>query len=116
AGAGHLTRVLLKFGLLSALMGVPAAAFGATIPALLRSRGDLARDSGRLLFVSSMANVLGFFLMAFALHRYLDYGVLVLVVAGLACASVLAYQRFRGRAALGAAALFVLAIVLPRAR
>ena len=66
--------------------------------------------------VSAMANVLGFLLMAFALHRYFDYGILVLLVAGLACASVLAYQRLRGSPAVAAVALMVLATGLHRAR
>lgn len=115
-GEAYLAGVLLRFVALAAIMGLPATAFGATIPALLRSRGDLARDSGRLLFLSSMANVLGFLLMAFVLHRLLDYGVLALVVAGLGCASVLAYERGRGRRALAAVALFLLAIALHRTR
>jgi hypothetical protein len=65
--------VLLKLGLILALMGVPAIGFGATIPTLLHEHQDVARESGQLLFVSSMANVLGFCLMAFLLHRFFDY-------------------------------------------
>lgn len=108
--------VLLRFAMLAALMGAPAIAFGATIPVLLRTQGDLARDSGKLLFVSSLSNVFGFLLMAFGLHKYFDYGVLVLVVAGLASASVLVYQRFRGTPAIAAVAFVTLGIVLHSTR
>ena len=55
----------LKFGLVLVLMGLPAVGFGATIPALLQRHRDVARESGQLLFCSSMANAVGFVLMAF---------------------------------------------------
>src|SRR6185503_10072332 len=59
------TMVLLKFAALFALMGVPAVAFGALIPALLNDSDAVAKDSGKLLFASSLANAFGFLLMAF---------------------------------------------------
>ena len=62
--------ILLKFAVLGLLMAVPATAFGATIPALLREDEDVARRSGELLYLSSIANAGGFLLMAFVLHRY----------------------------------------------
>ena len=82
----------LKFGVLALLMGIPATTFGATIPALLNSRREVARESGTLLYISSLANVGGFLLMALVLHQYLDYGVQLLVIAGLVTASLLVYK------------------------
>ena len=93
---------------LTLLMGVPAVAFGATIPALLGELGDVARDSGKLLCLSSLANAAGFLLMALVLHRHLDYGVLIIVVAAFAALGVLVYARGRGRVALAAGGIFVL--------
>ncbi len=78
--------VPFKMLVLAVLMLVPAMGFGATVPALLGAgRGHLARDSGRLLFYVSLANAAGFALMTSWLHLQLDYGVLLLTVAALAC-------------------------------
>lgn len=91
ASQAYPTLVLLKFGLVFALTGPAAVGFGATIPALLRTSEHVARESGELLFVSSMANAAGFLLMAFGLHRYLDYGPILLVVAALGAAALLVH-------------------------
>jgi predicted membrane-bound spermidine synthase len=82
------TLVLLKLGMVVAWMGPAATGFGATIPALLHSHRDVARESGRLLFWSSIANAAGFLLMAFVLHRLLDYGPLLVLVAVAAAAAL----------------------------
>ncbi len=83
----------LKGIVLFALMGIPAITFGATIPALLNDgEKNVAVESGRLLFVASLANVAGFLLMALVLHRYLDYGVQLLVISGLVVLALLVYQ------------------------
>jgi len=84
--------VAVKFGVVFVLMGLPAIGFGATIPTLLRAYRDVARESGQLLFFSSVANALGFLLMAFVLHRYLDYGPILLAVAALTAAAVLLHS------------------------
>lgn len=84
--------LLLKGGILALLMGIPAITFGATIPALLDTRSEVAQESGYLLYLSSLANVGGFLLMALVLHQYLDYGVQLLVIAGLVTASLLVYK------------------------
>ena len=98
----------LKYSLVFVLMSLPAIGFGATIPALLRIYQDVARESGQLLFCSSIANVLGFLLMAFVLHRYFDYGPLLLITAVLtACALFL--QTRRRRVALMAGVVLVVA-------
>ena len=106
---GAVSDLALKVAALGLLMGVPATAFGATIPALLAEQGDVARDSGRLLCVSSLANAAGFLLMAMVLHRFLDYGVLLLVVTAIAALSVLVYTSARGWLPAGALALAGLA-------
>ena len=102
--------VLLKLGLILVLMGIPAIGFGATIPTLLHEHQDVARESGHLLFVSSMANVLGFCLMAFLLHRFFDYGPLLLIVAGLTGVALLVHSGPKRPATWAGAALLVLAV------
>ncbi|HUR47193.1 MAG TPA: hypothetical protein VMZ27_15035, partial [Candidatus Saccharimonadales bacterium] len=87
-----------KLGALVLLMGVPAAAFGALIPALLTELGNVARQSGKLLFVSSLANAAGFLLMAFVLHRYVDYGLILLAIAGLLLIAIVIHGGFRSAA------------------
>lgn len=111
-----LTAVLLKVGLLMACMGVPACAFGALIPALLREQLDVARNSGRLLFFSSIANAGGFLLMAFVLHRLLDYGVVLLVVGVITGAAVLVSAGLRSRPAFAALLILGASVVLHQTR
>jgi len=79
----YLLSVCLKLGALFLIMGVPAISFGATIPALLPTQKNVARESGELLFISSIANAFGFLLMVFVLHRFFDYGVIILIVGSL---------------------------------
>lgn len=96
AAANGLALLFLKGGMLVVLMGIPAVTFGATIPALLNaSEKNVAAESGVLLFIASLANVAGFLLMALVLHQYLDYGVQLLVIAGLVAAALLVYRRKR---------------------
>ncbi len=93
AAESYALLVLLKWSLLFVLMGLPAIAFGATIPALLqRQQQNISQTSGQLLFIVSMANVAGFLLMAFVLHRYFDYGVIVLGIVALTAISLLLYR------------------------
>jgi spermidine synthase len=109
------TTVLHKVAALFLLMGVPAVAFGALIPALLSelSKSDedsVARDSGKLLCISSLANAAGFLVMAFVLHRFFDYGTVVLVVAVIVGLSVVVWAGFRaGITRVAAAVIAVLA-------
>ena len=98
--SGHFwLLVLLKWLMLSALMLLPALTFGATIPALLSHQNESAhneevsRESGALLFISSLANVLGFLLMVFVLHRLLDYGVQLLIVGGISALALIVYCK-----------------------
>ncbi|PIQ30006.1 MAG: spermine synthase [Zetaproteobacteria bacterium CG_4_9_14_3_um_filter_49_83] len=82
--------VLLKAIALAILMIVPAMSFGATVPALLTHKGEVAHESGSLLFISSLANVAGFLLMVFLLHRFLDYGVQLFTIGLLSVLALLA--------------------------
>ncbi|WP_167631351.1 tetratricopeptide repeat protein [Mariprofundus ferrooxydans] len=95
AAGSYVALVLLKWLCLFVLMGIPCIAFGATIPALLgENSADVSKDSGYLLYLASMGNVAGFLLMVFLLHRYLDYGVQLLVIgACIACSMLLCRQR-----------------------
>lgn len=80
-----LMLVFFKMTILATLMLLPAMGFGATIPALLgKRRGHMAKNSGRLLFYTSLANAAGFGLMVSWLHLKLDYGELFVTVALLA--------------------------------
>jgi tetratricopeptide (TPR) repeat protein len=84
--------IFLKGGVLFALMGIPAITFGATIPALLITRNEVAKESGALLFIGSLANVAGFLLMALVIHQYVDYGVQLLIISALVAAALAAYK------------------------
>ncbi|MDC1287347.1 tetratricopeptide repeat protein [Gammaproteobacteria bacterium] len=90
-------QVGFKLLCISVLFLGPAMTFGATIPALLNTlqastvaQGrDAARSPGYLLFVASLANAAGFLLMFLVLHKQLDYGDLLLLVALLSAVSLL---------------------------
>ncbi|HZW26479.1 MAG TPA: tetratricopeptide repeat protein [Gallionella sp.] len=84
--------IFLKGCILFLLMGLQAITFGATIPALLNTQNEVARESGSLLFLGSLANVAGFLLMALLLHQFLDYGVQLLVISGLVTAALVVYR------------------------
>lgn len=89
---GH-AILYLKAAMLFVLMGIPVVTFGATIPALLNDKEkNVALESGRLLFIASLANVGGFLLMALVLHQSLDYGVQLLVIVGFVVAALLVYR------------------------
>ena len=92
------SSTLLKLGFALAAMGVPAVAFGATIPAVLGpaapgDQGNLARDAGQLLCVSSFANALGFLLMAFVLAPRMDYGPIIVLISAAAAGALLIGAR-----------------------
>jgi spermidine synthase len=91
---GHYwTSALLKLGLAAVVMGIPAIGFGATIPALLGDQGNIARDAGRLLCVSSLANAAGFLLMAFVIGPHMDYGPTIVLLSAAAAVSLLIAAR-----------------------
>jgi len=106
--------VLLKFGTLLLLMGLPAVSFGATIPALLTTQKHVARESGELLFISSIANAAGFLVMAFVLHQHLDYGPIALVVATLSGLGLILKYGIHFRPVIATVALLLLTFGLER--
>ena len=83
-------------------------------PALLKVHRDVARESGKLLFVSSMANVLGFVLMAFVLHRHFDYGPILIIIALLTAAGLALHAGPRRVTAWAGAVLLLLGVVAQR--
>jgi hypothetical protein len=89
---------------------LPAVGFGATIPALLRVHRDVAWESGRLLFVSSMGNVAGFVLLAFVLHPLFEYGTLLVLVAALALLALGLHGGVRRAVSWAGLAVFALAL------
>ncbi len=95
AGGSFLALIMLKALTLAALMLPPAVLFGATVPAMMNDNEEVSRQSGALLFVSSLANVAGFLLMTFVLHRFLDYGVQLLATCALAALGWVAARHFR---------------------
>ncbi len=111
AARSYLLLVGLKLLLVLGLLGLAAVGFGATIPALLHTHRQVARESGQLLFYASLANALGFLLMAFVLHRWLDYGQMLVVVAALASTAVFVERGWRQRGSLIAAGMGGLCVV-----
>jgi len=96
-GAGDLATAGSKLIALGALMLPASMSFGATIPALMTQQKDVARDSGRLLFVAAMGNSFGFLLMAFVLHRLLDYGALLLIVGATSATAFFVHDQRVGK-------------------
>jgi len=102
AAASYWNQVGFKLLSVSVLFLGPAITFGATIPALLNTlqvealaQGrDAARSPGYLLYIASMANAAGFVLMFLVLHKRLDYGDLLLIVALLAATSIVIVTLF----------------------
>ena len=70
-----------KLVILFLIMGGSAVCFGAAIPALMQQESDVARESGYLLFVSSLANTAGYLVMIFFIHARLEYGSILLLIA-----------------------------------
>ncbi len=69
----------LTFAAIFALL--PMVFFGALIPTLMYSEKDVARESGALLYISGMANALGYLLYVFVGHPFMSGG-LLLVTTG----------------------------------
>lgn len=107
---GRLTRIgfALVYGF------VPMMAFGAILPTLMRSEASVAKESGLLLFVSSMANAAGYVLFVFAVHpAFSGSGTLVLIGAcALVAAALVSRESFTGMEKAVALAGVVLAALL----
>jgi spermidine synthase len=98
------------------IMAPASICFGAAVPALVKREGHVSKDSGELLYVSSLANVAGYLLMVFVLHERFEYGEILAVVAVLLAAGLALYSWPMRRPILAAAALLALPLpVLGRA-
>ncbi|MEH6473371.1 MAG: tetratricopeptide repeat protein [Halopseudomonas sp.] len=112
----YASSVLLKWGLMALLLGLPAIGFGATLPALLTRNTDLARRSGRLLLLSALANCGGFLLMVLLLHQLLDYGQILLFIVLLTGVALLLASRCNAPAAIVVTLVCVSAATLQQQR
>jgi spermidine synthase len=108
ASGGDVFTAMLELGALIALVGPAVAAFGSTVPALVTGEDEISKASGRLLFVSSVSNAVGFLAMVSVLHQTFDYGELLLIIAAIAGAAILALRNVPRRWSLGAAAALIL--------
>jgi predicted membrane-bound spermidine synthase len=110
ASEDHVRLALLEIAVLVILFGPATAAFGSTIPALVKSESNISQDAGRLLFFSSLANAAGFLVMVLVLHEALDYGDILLAVAAIAGAAMAVLVLDRRR--LAPIGLFALCAVI----
>lgn len=79
--------IALRVSIILLLMGPVAVCFGAAIPALMNRESNVARESGQLLCVSSLANAAGFLAMVLFIHENLTYGQTVVLVGMLLAAA-----------------------------
>jgi len=111
-GVGSELGVLLNKFAMGCLFALgPMILFGATLPALMRSEGEVAAESGHLLWVSSLANAAGYLAYVLLGHPLLGGAVLLALLAALPLlGSLLAagrWSRWQWGAALAGAALVV---------
>ncbi len=90
----------------------PMIVFGATLPALMRQEREVAAESGHLLWVSSLANAVGYLTYVLLGHPFVSTSVLLLLI-GVAClfAAALSVDFKLTRQQLGLAGLGVVALV-----
>ncbi len=69
-------------------LGFPLLFYGASVPACMRSRDSVSRDSGILLLVSGLGNVTGYLLFTLALHPNLKISFVLAIGALLAMGSL----------------------------
>ncbi len=112
----HLAVTALKLAFLFLLAAPLVVSFGATVPALMTEERHVARESGQLLFLSSLANACGFLLMILVLHPSLDFGVIILVAFAFSALAALIYLRGRARAVLGVTVMALCAVGLQQTR
>ncbi len=89
--------IIWKLLILFLIMGPSAISFGAAIPSLMKDESNIAKESGHLLFISSMANTFGYLLMVFFIHAWLEYGFILILVIGLLiiALSIHSWPKFR---------------------
>lgn len=100
------------FGCLFAL--APMILFGALIPSLMRTEREVAGESGHLLWISSLANAIGYIVYVSIGHPVLTSGALLALIAGIMVLASLLAAGFRWskiHAALAATGI-LLAVIL----
>lgn len=83
-----------KMGILAVIMLWSSISFGSGIPSLLSKESNVAKESGHLLFISSLANSFGYLMMLVLVHPNLKYGqtfILLTILLGLAS---IVYSKF----------------------
>lgn len=102
AAEHYFLLVLLKLAILFLLMGIPAVTFGATVPSLMTAEDNVALESGRLLFVVSIANAAGFLLMVFVIHQLMSFGQSMVLIAAVSCLALFIHSgKITGTVAAG---------------
>jgi len=76
-------HVAFKILIVFMCMGVSGIAYGAIIPAIIKSSSTMAYSAGKLIYICAMANAVGFLLMTIWLHRSFDYGTILLILLGI---------------------------------
>lgn len=78
--------------ILSLIMLVSSISFGAAIPALINKESNIAKESGHLLFISSIANVFGYLIMVLFIHSTFNYGQIIVIIIFLLSLSLISHQ------------------------
>lgn len=96
--------------LVAGLFALPTLiALGALIPSLMKQKSAVARDSGQLLFLSSLANVVGYLSYVTVLHPYFDkLHLLVFMTLVMTCCAI----SWRSRSILVMLALGLVSLLL----
>ncbi|MDO8281790.1 MAG: tetratricopeptide repeat protein [Thermodesulfovibrionia bacterium] len=99
--------LLWKIIILFLIMGPGTICFGAAIPSLIKQEENVAKESGHLLFVSSLANAAGYLLMVLVIHPNFEYGqIIVMIIFMLSAAFLITkWQAKKAAAVVCAAAL-----------
>lgn len=87
--------ILFKMFVLSIIMLINSISFGAAIPTLLVKESNVAKESGHLLFISSLANAFGYFIMIFFIHSFFKYGQIFLLISVLLSIALLIHKNFK---------------------
>ncbi|MFN8671834.1 MAG: tetratricopeptide repeat protein [Candidatus Sericytochromatia bacterium] len=86
--------IILKMLTLSIFMLWSSISFGGAIPTLMKKELNVAKESGHLLFISSLANALGYILMLLAIHPYFKYGQIILIISLLIFFALILHNKF----------------------
>lgn len=86
--------IYFKMFVLAILMLWSAIGFGSGIPSLLDKESNVAKESGHLLFVSSLANSFGYLIMLIFIHPNLKYGQTFILITFLLGLAIIIYNKF----------------------